>query len=156
MAGRSGPLDDPYGNDLSQVLGTTPGQTYDLSFSFAQTALSTTELVIRWDGNPVRTFVNPTTDVCDFDSPSSQYTCRWLQLVVLGLTASSNSTLLQVIGQQNQGYLLLDDFVVDNAAGPGGPEPATVPEPTSVVLLGSGLVALAARYRRRLEPRRRL
>ena len=129
---------------IAQVLNTAATETYDLSFWVAETALATTELLIRWNGNTVANFVDPTTSVCSFDSVSSVYNWRIRTLLVVpNLTASSNATLLQVFARQDQGLVLVDDFVVDNAAAV-----SPVLEPASMMLLGSGLAALAARYRK--------
>lgn len=152
-AARNGPAEDLFNNSISQTLGTVAGQTYDFSFWVAETSLSPNELVINWDGRAVATILNPTNDtVCSFDSPTSTYTCGWIQLVVPNLTATSDFTLLQIFGRQDQGYIMLDDFVVDNSVA----TESAVPEPASMMLLGSGLAALVARYRKRSTARARL
>lgn len=63
--------------------------------------------------------------------------------MVSNLTAISGSTLLQIFGSNDQGLLLLDDVSVNDA------QVAPVPEPASMVLLGAGRIAVAARVRRR-------
>jgi hypothetical protein len=131
---------------MSQSLATVAGTTYNLSFWAAMTSATTiTNIVIEWDGVEVEHFIDPITSVCAFDSPSSTYTCDWIQLIVPNLTASAGSTLLKILGSQDQGLLMLDDFVVEAAEAQAAP----VPEPASLALMGSGLAALAARYRRR-------
>jgi hypothetical protein len=57
-------------------------------------------------------------------------------------TASSNSTLLSFLGTAGVQYIGLDNVSVDDLGGP------TVPEPATILLLGSGLL-LMGRMRRR-------
>jgi hypothetical protein len=106
-------------------LVTSPGGAYDISLWLASDGASPNDFSITWDGNVV---YGPSY------IPSSGYS----QILLSGLTASTGSTTLTLGFRNDPGFLLLDDVSVD----------ATVPEPATLMLLGSGLVGMFMRRKR--------
>ncbi|HXP88560.1 MAG TPA: PEP-CTERM sorting domain-containing protein [Bryobacteraceae bacterium] len=118
--------------EISQILTTTPGATYFLSFFVTEDDGPTSEMVIDWDGTQVADVLNPNNCVgCGGASFSP-----WLQFTFNNLVASTGSTNLQIFGRDDPSAIFFTDFVVDLQGAPG------VPEPTSFYLLGVGLAVL--------------
>jgi hypothetical protein len=129
---------------VGQMLTTAPGATYELGFWVAETAGPTSGVAVYWDGLLAAQFTNPANSTCaTFDQ-----WCTWVYFSISGLTASTSSTLLQLFGRQDPGFLGFDDITVEQTADPMA---SPVPEPASLGLLGSGLIAVVAGYRRRLS-----
>ena len=119
-------------SDIYQFLATVPGDMYTLSFTYNPGPGTPTELEALFGGAVVADLV---------DVPSTYVTYTFSELAGTG-----SSTDLVFLGRQDSsGDLLTNVSVVDN-------DPATVtPEPSSFVLLGSGLVRFAGLIRRRLS-----
>jgi hypothetical protein len=108
---------------LSQTLNTVAGHTYTLSFWLANDnpSLQNTETFsVAWDGNNV------------FSLPSPQPSFGYTQEVVLNLTATGSSTVLQFAAQHDPAQWFLDNVSVEST-----------PEPATGALGGVALVALS-------------
>jgi len=115
---------------LSQSLATTPGVLYNLEFYLANdnpSDVGTETFEVMWDGSSVYSLSSP--------QPSFPYT-----LVSLDVTATSNSTTLAFLAEQDPSQWFLDDVSVQ-----------AIPEATTMFMVVVGLVTagLARRSRRR-------
>jgi hypothetical protein len=121
---------------MSQSLATIPGQLYDISFSASNTGTSA-------DGNSTRVLLGGTTL---FDQGLNTGSYNW-QSFTESFTATSASTLLQFEVYNDPAQTFLDDISVRAASQ--APPTSSVPEPSSLALLGSGLAGLIPIIRKR-------
>jgi hypothetical protein len=116
---------------ITQSLVTTPGATYNLSFWLLnESTLSPNQFTASFNGVALTTLTN---------SAAFGYTLFSFN----GLLATSASTQLQFGFRHDPVFWDLDDIIVVAAQGPA------IPEPMTLVLLGTGLAGVAAKLRRR-------
>jgi hypothetical protein len=128
----TGSSDVQFGNTaatLSQTLTTIAGDNYDFSFWLAGEPASPSFFTASFGSDEVFDLVSPAA----FGYTLEDFT----------VTASGTSTTIQFDGESNGGAWVLDDVSVTDL-GPSAPEPA------SLVLMGTGLLGIAWRFRRRL------
>lgn len=115
--------------ELYQDLSTTPGDSYTLSFLYNAGPDASNELKVLFGSTVATDLTNITTGLFATYSYS-------------GLVASSATTRLEFLGQTGSGDIALTEVsVVDNG-------PSIIPEPSSLVLLGTGALLFAAGFRR--------
>lgn len=123
----------PVGSDgtLSQTISDTAGGHYTFSFWFASVGDNPSDFSASWDGTQLLSLTNPNTG-----STWSEYT--------FSVTGTGSDT-LQFAFADNPGYMALDNVSVSQSGGTG-----TTPEPSSLLLMGSGVLALGGMVRRKL------
>jgi len=127
---------------IFQSFATTPGDVYDLSFEYANNpepgpaSSGTMNVLVTGTGTLLTTDVSHT---------GSLFTKMNYNLFSQNFVADSTTTKLQFEALTHSGFGIALDAVSVNPAG----TPA-VPEPSSILLLGSGLLALGGAARRKL------
>lgn len=115
---------------ISQMLTTTAGQSYNVSF---------------WASNATSDGTNSLRFVFGGQTYSpTNLTDSYAQFMFSGI-ASGNSTLLEIFGENSADRTHVDDISVTTAGT------STVPEPSSLALLGTGLFGLVPIVRRKLR-----
>jgi hypothetical protein len=116
--GALGAFDD----SISQVLSTTAGRSFELSFflrNLASASAGRADFSTSWDGTSV------------FSAPTTAFGYTQYHFLVPG----TGSDTLQFAGRQNVGFYGLDDIVVT---------PLVTPEPSTLSLFGLGLLLVGA------------
>lgn len=131
---------------LSQLLSTVVGDTYEISFWFLQPKAPPNFFSASFGGQNLVTRRN-----------TKSSSAAWTQYVY-DVTATSTMTLLEFRFRDDPGYEYLDDVSVfdltqrpTTPAGPTSPVANPVPEPGTLLLLGSGVLCLAIYTKRRRE-----
>ena len=129
------PTGAPFGG-VQQTLTTIVGNLYQVHYFLGS-------YTTRWGGPPVsiQATAASASQGCTVSTVTTQST--WTPCT-LSFVATSTSTALSLLGTAGFQYIGLDNVSVDDL-GPSN-QPPTVPEPASMVLLGSGLIAA---FRRR-------
>jgi hypothetical protein len=121
---------------MSQTIATTPGATYSLSFELGSSTF--------W-GRPDSITATAAGASQTFTSPTTGGNNDW-QTVSMQFLASSATTTVLLQGASGINYIGLDNASVEFVSGP---TPGQIPEPTTLVLFGLGLVSLAVSRRRK-------
>ena len=118
----------PVGSDgtLSQTFSTVAGQSYSFSFWFASVGDNPSDFSAYWDGTPVLSLTNPNTG------------SNWTNYSFTETGTGSDT--VSFAFRDDPAYLALDNVQVQ----------ATVPEPSSFLLLGTGVLGLGGFVRRKL------
>jgi hypothetical protein len=128
-----GPVGSP--GTLSQTFSDQAGAQYTFSFYLAAGGEHPSFFSAMWDGNTILSLTDPNT-----------YNRSW-QLYSFTETGTGSDS-ISFNFQDDPGYIALDNIVVSsNGSGTG-----TTPEPSTFILLGSGVLALAGIARRKFRP----
>ena len=125
----------PVGSDatLSQTFADTSGAHYTFSFWFASVGDNPSDFSASWDGTSVLSLTNPNTGA------------NWSEFTFTETGTGSDT--IQFSFRDDPAYMALDNVSVSQATG-------TTPEPTSLLLLGSGLLTVGGVIRKRFQANR--
>jgi hypothetical protein len=125
----------PVGSDgtLSQTFATTPGAQYTFSFWFASVGDNPSDFSASWDGNVLLSLTNPNTGA------------NWSQFSFTEMGTGSDT--ISFSFRDDPAYMALDNVSVTL-------NQPTTPEPSSLLLLGSGLLTVGGVIRRKLRANR--
>ena len=129
-----GPVGSPGG--ISQTIATNPGSQYTFSFWLAGNGDDPSSFSATWNGTTVLSLTDPNTGGA------------WMQYSFTE-TGTGNDT----IGfnfQDDPEYIALDNVVV-SAASTSTTTTGTTPEPSSIMLLGTGVLAVGGIIRRKFR-----
>jgi hypothetical protein len=117
--------------NISQSFTDVAGQGYTFSFWFAANGDNPSDFSALWNGTQLLSLTNPTTGAA------------WTEYS-FNVTGTGNDT-ITFNGADNPAWMALDNVSVTPGGGGG-----TVPEPSSLLLLGSGVLGLGGVIRRKL------
>ncbi len=124
-----GPVSTP--GTLSQTFSDTAGAQYTFSFWFASVGDNPSSFSASWDGNTLLSLTNPNTG-----ANWSQYTYT---------ETGTGSDTISFSFRDDPGYMALDNVSVTEQTSS-----SSTPEPSSLILLGSGVLGLGGFVRRKL------
>ncbi len=124
----------PVGSDgtLSQSFTDHAGTQYTFSFWFASVGDNPSDFSAFWDGTSVLSLTNPNTGAA------------WSQFTFTETGTGSDN--ISFSFRDDPAFMALDNVIVSSSTNTG-----TTPEPSSWILLGTGIVALGGMARRKLR-----
>lgn len=117
---------------ISQTIADTAGAQYNLSFWFASNGDNPSDFSVSWDGNVLLSLTNPDTGI-----PYTQFS--------FNVTGTGSDT-LTFTGGDDPAWMALDNISVSQSGGG-----TSTPEPSSFILMGSGVLALGGMVRRKMS-----